>query len=145
MGITSTWVLWLLALTGLTTLALGAYVWRHRHVPGAGPMAAVLVLSGLWSLAYSAQLLNAGLAAKIVALKVYFTMIPLVPVAWVLLGIELRQRGPWVTLQRLAALAVIPVLTIALALTVESDDWLFPNLSVTSSPPLMLLASGPGP
>ena len=74
------------------TLGLALYVWRHRQVPGGGPMAAVLAVSGLWSLAYATQLLNSDLAAKILAFKVYFTMVPLVAVTWLLLGIELRQR-----------------------------------------------------
>lgn len=140
-----TWLLWLQAFVGVATLGLALYVWRHRQVPGGGPMAAVLAVSGLWSLAYATQLLNSDLAAKILAFKVYFTMVPLVPVTWLLLGIELRQRARWVTFWRVAALSVVPAMTIALTLTVESHDWLFPNMHVTVAPPLMLLDSGVGP
>ncbi|MBL8095660.1 MAG: hypothetical protein JNL73_15915 [Anaerolineales bacterium] len=141
----STWILFLLGLTGLATLTLGGYVWRQRRVPGAGPMAAVLILSGLWSLAYSAQLLNTALGAKILALKVYFTIIPLVPVAWALLGIELRAQKHWATWPRIAALSVLPAVTIALTWTVDLHPWLFPDLRVVESPPLVLLDSGLGP
>ncbi len=141
----STWMLLLLALTGLATLGLGTYVWRQRQVPGAGPMASVLVLSGIWSLSYSAQLLNADLGAKILAFKFYFTTVPLVPVAWLCLGIELRQRAHWVTWRRIAGLLILPVITIALTWTVEAHLWLFPDMRLASSPPLVLLDSDIGP
>ncbi len=141
----STWMLLLLGLTGLATLTLGGYVWLQRRVPGAGPMALVLVLSGIWSLSYTAQLLNADLGAKILAFKVYFTIVPLVPVAWALLGIELRQRAHWVTGRRVAALLILPAITIAMTWTVESQPWLFPNMRLAASPPLVLLDSDIGP
>ncbi len=141
----STWTLVLLLLTGLATLGLGVYAWRQRRAPGTRPMAAVLALSGIWSLAYSIQLLNSDLDAKIVAFKVYFTVVPLIPVVWAVLGVELRQRAFWFTWPRFAALLVVPAITITLTWTVEAHPWLFPNLRVMESPPLLLLDSDIGP
>ncbi|HRE25470.1 MAG TPA: histidine kinase N-terminal 7TM domain-containing protein, partial [Anaerolineales bacterium] len=141
----STWMLVLLLLTGLATLGLGVYAWRQRRAPGTRPMAAVLVFSGVWSLAYSIQLLNSDLSAKTLAFKVYFTAVPMYPVVWAVLGVELRQRAFWFTWPRFAALLVVPAITIALTWTVEAHPWLFPNLRVMASPPLLLLDSDIGP
>jgi len=100
-------------------LPLALYAFRHRRVRGAGWYCALLLAIALWSAAYAWELTVADPAQKLLALKIKYLGVVMMPVAWIgfVLDFVARERA---MVRRVAGrLAVVAVVILATAWTNE--------------------------
>lgn len=96
---------------------LAGLAWQRRHVVGAMPFAALMVAVTVWTLMYALELESATLRTKLLWVKAQYPGIVFVPVAWLAFSLEYTGRERWVTPRRLALLAIVPLITLALVWT----------------------------
>lgn len=108
----------LLLLSLLISVVLGSasaiLAWREGSKPGA--RALVLLLSGqvFWSIALIFRLRTPSVEAKLFWMHVMWIGVVAVPLGWVLFALEYTGRDRFVNPRYVAALAVVPVVTVFL-------------------------------
>jgi PAS domain S-box-containing protein len=127
------------------TAALGIYAWRHRAVPGAVPFTVLTLAIVIWSLAYALQLASVDLPAKCFWNQVQYPGNVAMPVAWLALALQYTGRDRWLSHRRLAALAIVPLLTIALLLTNDLHHLVWRDVTLDTAGPFVLLRKTYGP
>jgi PAS domain S-box-containing protein len=107
-------VAWLVALATTLAIAIGIGVraYRSRDRPGATALAVEMVAITIWCGAYALQLLATTESAALTFLRVEYLGTVFVSVTWLVFVLEYTGRDDLVTRQSVAALCVIPVLTI---------------------------------
>ncbi|RIL07621.1 MAG: hypothetical protein DCC71_02520 [Proteobacteria bacterium] len=118
----------LLAVGGVVYLALAAALMRNRPGPGARTIACGLFAIAVWVVMAVVELRTANVADFVLAAKVKYTAIALVPPLLFLFLLRCTERVGLATTARLALLFVIPVATIAAAWTNELHEimWAHP-------------------
>jgi signal transduction histidine kinase/CheY-like chemotaxis protein len=103
-----------LVLNGAIATALAAYAWPRRAVPGARAFVVSNAIVAIFlSWAYALHLAAPDLAGKLFWGRVRFAGQALLPVALLVLCLELTGRRAWFTRGRLFLLAALPLLCIA--------------------------------
>lgn len=87
----------------------------QRDLPGVRGFLVFMVGLVVWSGAYAAELLVPGLGPKILAAKVQYLGIAVIPVAWLTFSAEYADLQLW-SRRTTAAAFVLPVATILIAL-----------------------------
>jgi PAS domain S-box-containing protein len=128
----------LIVATGLS-VAVAVFVWRRRSAPGATPLALLMVAIAFWTLAYLLEVASADLAGKAFWVRVEYPGIVSVPVFWLLFCAEYTNRERWLTRGRIAALAVVPLITVGLAATNEAHHLIWRSLALDTHGPFALL------
>ena len=93
--------------------------WRRRGVPGAVPLALLLLSAGVWALAYAVELTVSGLQAQIFWSKVEYLGIVNIAPLYLVFALQYAQQGRFLTRRNIILLWVIPVLTLLLTWTNE--------------------------
>lgn len=106
--------IWPPILTALFLLALAAYSWRRRRVPGALPFAVSGVFSALWAASYALQYAATDPLAKTFWLRfgLAWSLPALTAITCFIL--EYAWPGRWLTRRTLALLAIMPLLFVLL-------------------------------
>jgi PAS domain S-box-containing protein len=111
-----------LVLGAATYLGLAAYVWRHREVPGARPLTAMLISVGIWTTCYALELDSTEIAvARVWSGLKYVGIVTIPPSLW---AFVLRYTGRQGTISRriLALMLVEPVVVLLLLAIPATDD-----------------------
>lgn len=108
---------YLLVASGVLAAGLAAYVWTRRGAPGAGALALLMAGVSVWAVGYALESGAPGLGAKVFWAKVQYFGICTVPLAWLAFCLRYTGREGWLTRRNLALLAVLPLVTLALAWT----------------------------
>ncbi|MHB1317233.1 MAG: histidine kinase N-terminal 7TM domain-containing protein, partial [Anaerolineae bacterium] len=109
--------IWPPILTIILLIALGAYAWRHRDVPGALPFSVGCMLAVLWAFGTVMEYAAVGDSERIVWLKVQgVTQLPCVT-AIALFILEYVWPGGWLTRRRILLFSIAPLLLLAMVLT----------------------------
>ena len=95
-------------------LALALYAWRNRSVPAASIFVPFSLLLALWSAGYGMELLSEGVGAKLWWARLQYVGIAPIPVIWFALMLQYAHRTSWLKGRVLAALALVPALTLFL-------------------------------
>ena len=96
--------------------------WRNRPEPGATPLVWLLIGQSWWSTCIIFGL-SAGDPAGVVRwTKAGWAGVMIVPVAWILFALEYTGRDQYITRRNVALLAVVPALTVVLAVTAQYHD-----------------------
>jgi PAS domain S-box-containing protein len=106
-----------LLVTAAISIALAFLTWRRRAAPGARAFALVMLAVTEWSLGYTMELGSTTLSSKLFWTSVNFLGIVIVPVAWLVFALQYTGRTKWLTRRHLVLLAIVPLLTLALAWT----------------------------
>lgn len=126
---------WSLPSVAAIVLALIAYrdVRRHANLPGATALTYLCASVILWSAGQLLGTLTTDLSLKILASKLQYPGIALLPVCWLVFALTYARQ--WQSLSRpvLAALTVIPAITIALAWTNEWHHLLWADIQLNRS------------
>ena len=104
----------------LNGLLAGALAWRTarlRHAPGAREFAGCMAAVAAWTVGYGCEALAASLPGKLFWLKVENLGIVALHPLWLLFALRYAGRDRWVTRPVVAALAVVPAVTLALLWT----------------------------
>ena len=107
----------LLALAALIPAILAIYIWDRRGVPSAKPASVFMITVFVWSAGYLMEFMGADLATKLFWAKIQYFGIAFLPVALFLFALEYSGRQLWLTTQRFLALALLPLITLILALS----------------------------
>lgn len=102
--------------TGAAILA-----WRERPKPGASPLVALLAAQAWWSTCIVFRLQAATIPAKIQWLQLGWVGVVCVPVAWLYFALEYTGRDRYLRTPYIAALAVVPAITVALVVLGNHD------------------------
>ena len=131
--------------TGLVTSFITVLLLR-RFQSATAP-AATLLFAGLslWLFAEGLSLQMTDLHDRILIGKLIYPGVVSVPVAVLLLAARATRRDAWLTGGRLAALWIVPVLTLAVAATNDAHGWLWSSIDVVQGPAGETLAWRHGP
>jgi PAS domain S-box-containing protein len=109
-----------LVAAGAICIVLAIHAWRRRPAPGAAIFAVMMLAVAVWSLGYALELGSADLPVIIFWARLEYLGIVAGPVAAMLLALAYTGRTRWLTRRRIAALAIVPAITLAL---LWSNEW----------------------
>ena len=119
----SHWTFSAVALAGGLCLAgYTLYVWRRRRASAGHSLAVMLAAAGWWGLAYALELGSTTLAARRFWGDTKWLGIALLPVAFYAFVMQYTGRERLVNRRTMAALAVVPVATVALLAVRATHD-----------------------
>ncbi|MFC7098584.1 histidine kinase N-terminal 7TM domain-containing protein [Halobaculum marinum] len=108
---------------GVVALAAAVSLRRRDHGPGGAALVAVLVAAAGWSLAVAGAHARGDLAGKLLAVKLGYLFVALLPVAWVVFAWRFTARTERVDRRLIAGLSVVPAVTLLAV-------WLTPGVSL---------------
>jgi len=123
------WLPVLVVATGVY-LALALMLLQRRSGPGTRTIGVCMLLVALWTIAALAEYSAGSLEAALLAAKVKYTAIALVPPLFLLFLLRYLERWGWRS-RLLAALFVVPALTIALTWTNDAHGWMWARPELT--------------
>ncbi|HQK55470.1 MAG TPA: histidine kinase N-terminal 7TM domain-containing protein [Methanolinea sp.] len=139
-------VIWMLIISGLAMWALGLY--GRRFVPrvsAATPYVILMFSAGAWAMLYALDLLAPTLALKVLFHNLRFVFLPFISVLEVWLVIAFVRKNEWLRPDWAAAVCVIPVVSVALALTSPLHTLFRYNFSIDTSGPIAVLQYNESP
>ena len=119
----------ILTLAAVISLLVALRAWRRGRTD-ARLFAVVMLAVVLWLTGYAAELALSPLTAKLYAARVQYIGIALLPPFWMLFTLSLTSKRGWVERRTIAAAAVIPLSTIALAWTSSVNDLLWTSVEL---------------
>jgi signal transduction histidine kinase len=133
--------LWPYLATLALLVALAAFGWRRRAVPGARPFAAACLFASIWMAGAVAESMALDPAAKVAWFK--FQAVWQLPglTAITCFVLDYANPGRWLTRRTLLLLSIFPLLELALALTNDLHHWQWLGFSVGAS---VVPLRGPG-
>ena len=109
-----TWVLFVSVAVGTAAAVLA---WRQRPKPGATPLVALLAGQTWWSTAILFRFQAEGFGPKLFWARLEWAGVVIIPVAWLLFALEYTGHDEYAQPRHAALLSVVPVVTVALAMT----------------------------
>ena len=128
MGFQFNSIVLLLLATGVIAGAPIFDVLRRRELPGRIEFVLMMGAISLWALTAAVEAACVGLHGKILASKVQYVSVSWVAVFWLAYVLRYSHRDAWLTPLRKGLLAVIPLVTIALAFTNERHGLVWPAI-----------------
>jgi len=122
------------ALVGAATALVAR---RHRHVRGATPLAALMVAASLWALCDAIESSAPEMSTKILVSKISHIGIQAVAALFLIFVLRYTRRDEWLTRGRLAALWIMPAITV---LVVFTNEW---HHLIWQSVEIIILPTGP--
>jgi signal transduction histidine kinase/CheY-like chemotaxis protein len=120
----------LLGIVALLCAALWVLGWRRRRSAAAQPYLALISALLVWTLAYMWELGSGTLEAMVLASKVQYLAIPLVPVAMLGLALTYTGRRGWRRPRFLILAHLVPVTVMLLAWTNERHHLIWREIGV---------------
>jgi PAS domain S-box-containing protein len=136
---------WLQLVAAVLIAGQALYARRFRGVPAAKPFAVMMWLTALWALEYALYISTTSLPLKVFLMNLRMTFGTFLPLVILWLVLEYSGQGAWLTRRRLAALLVMPVLTVLLAWSsgYHSLYRYNPRLNLDAPFPLLIWSRGP--
>ena len=129
----------------VTGTSAAILAWRERPEGGAGWLSLLLAGQVWWTTFLFFELEATTLAAKALWYDVQWVGVVVIPVAWVLFAFEYTGRDRYVTPGIIAALAVVPVVTLAVVVTGDPGGLIQADADVGESVAGSFLQVTPGP
>jgi signal transduction histidine kinase/ActR/RegA family two-component response regulator len=123
---------------------LGITAWRHRSVPVAKSMTAMMAVLTIWMLGYALQLASVDLEGKIFWNQIKYIGVAPAATMWLLCAIQFTGRGRWITPRTLAILAVEPILIIILVWTNHHHNLIYESIRLNASGPFVVRIASHG-
>ncbi|MEW5872861.1 MAG: histidine kinase N-terminal 7TM domain-containing protein [Chloroflexota bacterium] len=136
----------ILALCLSTAVGVGLFllVWRRRQAAGALPFAALAAALAEWSLTYALEIGVRSAATKLLMAQFQYIGIALIPVMWFLFAQGYLRHETWLQRRRVAALLVVPAITILMAFTNASHHLLWAKIELSTDGPLRVMGTSYG-
>lgn len=125
--------------------ALAWYTWRYRRTTGVTPFSLMMLILFQWGTSYILELAATDLPSKIFWAKFMFAGVVATPVAWLIFALEYTGRKQWVTRLRLFLLSLLPLTTMGILLTNDSNKLFWTGSSLTNEGGFLLLNTVNGP
>ncbi len=132
----------LLAAVIAATLALLA--WQRRTALGTVHLATIMLGVFWWLLMQALEVSAVTLPAKLLAIKLQYISISILPTLWLVFCLEYTRRVRWLMRRNLALLLLEPVLSLVLAWTNDYHFlvWRTLELDLTHSAPILFTSQG---
>ena len=114
---------------------LALRLWRKAPspAPGAGAFVYQLLSVSLWCFAYALELISTSLPDKLFWAQIAYIGIVPVPVTWFVFVSDFTRGGGRISARGIAALLMVPILTVVVVLLNGTDGWMWQNVSLTGS------------
>jgi PAS domain S-box-containing protein len=119
-----------LLISALISIYVAIYAWRRRSTPSALALSFLALAITEWSLGYVLEIAGADFSTKFLGGKLQYFGIATTPLLWLIFAFTHANLGNRLTLRRIFLLAVIPFITIILALTTEFHGLIWKEFSV---------------
>lgn len=139
-----TYLLLLFASAALS-LGLAVHVWRRRDEAGARPFVVLMLAAAVWAVFEALQLAAQNLAGSMLFTRLEYLGILVLPAAWVALSLHFAGLGHLFTRRLLAALVVIPAVTLVALWTNDLHGLYYSSAWMSDSGPFPLLRVAHGP
>jgi len=125
----------------IVALYLASSLWGRRDASGARYLLILILAAAVWSTAYAAELVADDLETKLLWAKVEYIGIVVIAPAWFLFAVLYTARSTWFigSSRKIALLAIIPIITLALVWTNESHGLIWSQTALDTSAPLSTL------
>lgn len=131
--------------SGLISIALAGYGWKHRAIKGALSFTCLMLAAALYSIAYGAELASVTVEQMLLWIRLeYFGMVFLCPL-WLVMVLNFVGKRTWLRGWIKLVLFIIPITTVVLVATNEWHHLHFAAASVDASGPFPLLHTVKGP
>ena len=118
---------------------LARHAWQRRSALGSISFAALTLAVTQWSLAYALELGSAEPETKILWAKLQYVGMVVIPVAWIILSLELSGRERWITRRNILLLSIIPLTAFLLVLSNESHNLIWQQIALDPGQPVPAL------
>ncbi|HUF93756.1 MAG TPA: histidine kinase N-terminal 7TM domain-containing protein [Candidatus Limnocylindria bacterium] len=135
----------LLVLSAAAALAVAGLVWQRGAAPGARACALLLAAAGEWAAMAALEHAAVDPAAKLAFARLEYLGIVSVAPLWLTFALTYTGRAGWLTPARMAALWIIPALTLVLAWTNDWHGLVWPRVTPQSAAPGAPLVYSHGP
>ena len=126
-------------------LPLALYAFRRRHVRGATWYGVLLLALAFWCVSYAIELDNDDLDAKLLAIKVKYIGLVVLPVAWIAFILDFLARERLLIARVAQAMGVVSAAILLLAWTNEFHGLFWGDISIAPSDSFTVLQGrGPG-
>ncbi|MDX9992137.1 MAG: histidine kinase N-terminal 7TM domain-containing protein [Anaerolineales bacterium] len=123
----------------LISLVVAVSAWRQRATPGAAALVLLSLLIAQWSVCYALEIAGTDLATKFFWGKLQYIGIPTVPFFWFVFAYNRAFPGKRLSHRWMLALALVPLTTVALAMTIESHKLIWVEVEIVRSGSLATL------
>lgn len=106
-----------LGLAAVTNGGIASFAYRRRDIPGSAPFAALMACLSVWSLAYGVGLHVTGSGVRMLALRIQWTALPLIPVWLFLFAAAYTGSDGIISRRSVAGILLIPAVTVLAAWT----------------------------
>lgn len=125
--------------------ALALYSLRFREIPAALPFSWAMFICAIWTLAYAVDVVTFAQDVKLLIHRLRFTFAACQSPLWLIIAVYHTGRPQLLNRRRIAALFIIPAISIILVFTSGLHDLFTYNyrLSVSGPFPVLLYTGGP--
>ncbi len=120
-----------LIFSALISIFVAVYAWLRRSTPSALALSVLALVIAEWSLGYALEIAGTDLATKYFWGKLQYVGIAVAPLFWLIFAFNHANRANLLPRRQLLLLAVIPFITILLALTTEWNGLIWQEVSVS--------------
>lgn len=132
------------AFAAAVALIVAVVAWQRRAAPGGQPLVWLMIAVFIWSAGAAVEYATIGIPGKVFWGKVQYLGVVTCPVFFLLLALEFSQLDRWLTRRNIAALFVMPGITLLLAFTNEWHGLLWPTVTPVGAPEANLALYGHG-
>lgn len=133
----------------LLAVGLGAaaaiLAWREHPEPGALPIVVMLVGGVWWAATLFVEFQATNPAVIQAASNIGWVGVVMIPVGWLLFALEYTGRTRWLQPRYVSAIAVVPILTVFLAITAPYNTLLYRGYEAITVNGVLYLNKTPGP
>lgn len=122
--------------------AAAILAWRQRPEPGATPLVGLLVGQTWWSTCIVFRLQATTLGTKLIWTDLAWVGVVVIPVAWLLLALEYTGRDQYVRPRYVAVLAIVPAVTVVLALVEPRHPLLYVRVRTAGAGTVQITQGG---
>jgi PAS domain S-box-containing protein len=135
----------LLLSSAAVSIALAAYAWMHRKVPGALPFAFTTLGVALWPVAATLEILAADTPTMLFWANAQYISFTCIPLGWAVMSLQYSSDGRWLTLKRFLLLSIVPAITLVLVWTNDLHGLIRSAVFVSTNGSLSVIGKSFGP
>lgn len=124
---------------------VAVYSWSRRSTASAVALAVMALTITEWCVGYALEIAGADLATKLFWGKIQYFGIAFAPLMWLIFAIIHSNRDRNLTRRDIALLAAIPVVTVLLALTTDSNHLIWTEFHIARTEDFSALEVSHGP
>ena len=121
-----------LLISGLIAILVAAYSWIRRTNRGSLFLGLLAIAVAEWSICYALEISGADLYTKVFWAKIEYVGIVMIPLMWFGLAFQIVNRTKWITPLTMILLSILPVVTLFMVATTETNGMIWRTIQVYS-------------